>query len=375
MQIWQKFLLKKEVQDILIIISKLKKNASVIHGDNRKMLKLIKNLSALKIDLPSRACLFSNQDNNIDFNKLIDCSIIWTEPKTKEQVWHMDALKRFAVVNVILTSDIPTEFLDVQYINKNQDSKDFDYPLKWPLNKKQNLEIKSGDAIFFWSNMIHRGPANINNEDRISLYLTFALKGQKQQITTDFAFPNWAWIDSKFENSTTLKRSHFQIDFIIMNDLLDLYPLNWHNDNIHENVSMQVQERQKFISTFPIAKKYFLLFWSDSQFYLTKIEIDKNENVCIHYYPTLKHPKATFEKITLEKFNTLEKIEINIDNLQELQGFSLYTQKGYTEKKITDQKCIFYSFSHLVLKEKCEISIPHIFHEGQTIFVHPLILF
>ncbi len=370
MQVWQKFLSQKETQNVLQIIFKLKKNATSIHGEKRKMLKLIKNIKILNIDFESKAKLFSSHNDEIDFSSLIDCSIIWTEKNSLAQVWHMDALKRFAVVNIILTTNIPTEFLQEDYILKDQDNKDFDYPLRWSSIIKPNVNINSGDAIFFWSNMIHRGPES-KTEERISLYLTFPLKNHiKTKITTDFAYPNWAWIDSKFKDSTTLKRSYEQIDFIRLNNLLDLYPLNWHGEMIYANVEKQIHERNQYISQFPLKNTFFLIYWSNGKSYVAKIIPYKNY-ISIHYFPTFEFPSKTIEKVSLENFQSLNQLEITSENIQELQGYSLTNQKGYIEKRIITQRCIVYSFTHLVLKEATEIVIPQVFFKDQIIFIHP----
>ena len=353
MQVWQNFLTQEEISSLLVIVSKLKKHASVIHGEKRCMLKLIKKISLLKLNIQSKAEIFSNAESNIDFKNPIDCSIIWTEKNASPQVWHMDAIERFAVLNIVLTTNIPTEFLDIQ---KTEDK--FEYPLQWNLSQCLALKIKPGDGIFFWSNMIHRGPGTLK-EERISLYLTFPFKNSKNSITTDFAYPNWAWIDSKFENSLTLKRSFYQIDFIISNHLLDLYPKNWHGDNIFQSVANQMEERKNYIQNYPPKNTYLVEF--ETTFYLANI-VFNNIGVEIHYYPTVKYPQKFIEKMKFEKWEKINKILIDEKNMDEYQGYSSTYKKNYIKK----ENILIYLFSHLVLKES-DIAIPKIF---PMVYIH-----
>ncbi len=359
MQVWQNFLSQDEISSTLFIIQNLKKKAHVIHGEKRSMLKLIKNMKILKLSIQSKANMFS-QRNEIDFEHPIDCSIIWTDKHASPQVWHMDAIENFAVLNIILTTNIPTEFLDS---NANDENK-FEYPLNWNCLKTLQLNIKPGDGIFFWSNMIHRGPGTLDQE-RISLYLTFPIKENfiQKNLTTDFAYPNWAWIDSKFENATTLKRSFYQIDFIIKNNLLDLYPLDWHGDKVFDSVSNQINERIKYIENYPPLNIYLIEF--EKEFYLTRVTSFKTF-IEVFYYPTIKYPKEFIEQIKLEKWQYINKIQINENNLNDYQGYSLTPKKNYQLKT----NILIYLFSHLVLKE-ADIAITKIL---TTAYIHPLLI-
>ncbi len=360
MQIWQNFLSQAEVQSVVSIVSKLKKNAHLIHGEKRRMLKLIKGVESLKLDFQKKSKTFSTSEE-IDFSKLIDCSIIWTEKNATPQVWHMDAIERFAVLNIILTTDIPTEFLNIP---KQNDEK-FEYPLNWNLHSSIfPIKIKSGDGIFFWSNEIHRGPAN-GEEERISLYLTFPLFRSSSSPTTDFAYPNWAWIDSKFNKSTTLKRTYNQIDFILKNNLLCLYPIDWHGSNVYQSVENQIDERKSFIASFP-PLNLFLVEYEDI-FYLANIKL-KQTIVEICYYPTCTFNSNYIEKIDLHSWELIKKIRIDVSNLDLYQGYSLKPKENYIQKKVHT----VYLFSHLALKE-CDIVIPKIVNAN--VFVHPLLVF
>ncbi len=380
MQVWQSFLSESEKKHILSQTLTFEKHARAIHGEKRKMCKIKHHFDALNLNIKQKLEHFQHHPD-VDFDRIHDCSIIWTEPGAKCQDWHMDALKRFAVLNIILNSDIATEFLDVPFNSNDQDknvmTNTFDYHLCWALSSEKliPLNMKKGDAVFFWSNMIHRGPSMPleMKEPRISLYMTFPLKTQGK-ITTDFAFPNWAWIDAHFIQTHRLLRPTLQIDFIIRHDLLHLYPKDWHGENIHQLVEDQIKNREKFISLFPQEAHLFLVQWkTNDEFFLAKVTTEKNKK-CILYYPTSKYPKTTVENVDMDRWNNITKIPIDTkEAVDKYCGYSFVPIPQYMELKPSlSKKWIVYPFSHLCLKTE-EIVIPFIVPSSScsSIFVHP----
>lgn len=390
MQVWQQFLSEKERVQLVNESANFKQYAKSIHGEKRTMCKIKYHMHLLTVDIVSKCKnQFKGDETEIDFDRLHDCSIIWTGSDVAEQVWHMDALKRFAVVNIILNSDVPTEFLDLEYKRKDQgiSSTTFDYPLKW-VSSKQDEEtktiapkIEAGDAIFFWSQTIHRGPANpASKKERISLYMTFPLKKQLK-ITTDYAFPNYAWFDSHFQCT----KNHYhsdnyneirclkQIDFIIKNEfLLDLYPHDWHGTNIYKAVKQQVDKRKAYIANFPSCANLWLVFWQTGQVYLTTVDFSiDNQKVKIHYLPTKKIPKPTIETVDTKTWElALKKIEIDLENVHEYNGYSPVPKENFLKLQTP---CLLYPFSHLCTIE-CSPVIPLQIKETGTIYVHPDLL-
>ena len=392
MQVWQTFLSENECTQLKIEVGNFKQYARPIHGEKRTMCKIKYHMHLLSVDFVTKCKNhFQEQSTEIDFDRLHDCSVIWTEIGAREQVWHMDALKRFAVVNVILNSDIPTEFLDLEYIKKDQglSSKNLDYPLKWVSLMVEETKmiikpkINPGDAIFFWSQHIHRGPANLSEKERISLYMTFPLKIHLK-ITTDFAFTNWAWIDAHFE----CKKKHYhsdnndeirpikQIDFIIKNDLLQLYPHDWNGVAVYESVQKQIEQREKYIADFPSSANLWLVFWQTGQMFLTTVEfLTDKQKVKINYLPTKKFPRQTVECVDLLTWEKdIRKINITKENLNEYNGYSLLVSKEHFLQVQTP--CTIYPFSHLCSID-CKVIIPlYISREETTnVYVHPDLVF
>jgi len=261
----------KELDGLTEYAQDVYKYANVIHGEERKMYKLIQDSEFLH--LFSRP--LQHLQDVFQQSQIIDCSFIWTHSHAKEQVWHMDSLDSFYVCNVLINSNIPTEFLNVEY-KKNC----FQYDMQWPTDPKPPLKVEAGDAICFMSDTIHRGPCNTSSETRLTLYLTFA--NTRKKLTTDYTYPNWAWIDAQFEGSKPLKRSDRQIDFFIANPhLVTLYPLLWFEDPIRESIALQIQSRLTFM------KKQFPhgMYWIEweKEWYLAHTRIEDNQVVC-HYY-------------------------------------------------------------------------------------------
>ncbi len=218
--------------------------------------------------------------------------------------------------------------------------------------------------------MIHRGPSNkFLTSDRISLYITFPLKNQISKITTDFAYPNWAWIDSHFSNSTINKRSSKQIDFIILNNLLHLYPFDWHGENVNKYVENQIIQRKLFISEFPQNSNLYYIQWNNkNDFYLATCFLEKKNQIKILYHPTIKTPKITFETIYCKSiWENINKIHIQLNNIHLYQGYSWISFESYIRINQNKKKIIIYPFSHLCSIES-EIVIP--FEVSCEIYVH-----
>ncbi len=355
-RVFHNLLSPDDIEKIASLVNK--KIAKPIHGERRKMQKLIKILSPdalvwLKQKAQIKEPVFEK------FTSLLDCSLIWTSENAPSQEWHMDSLEKFLVINIILESENATEFLDVPFIDNEQWNKDekqthFDYPIVW---KKSSSVLKPrvqpGDAICFWSNTIHRGPATGKNEKRASLYMTFGQPSQTR-ITTDFAFPNWSWFDHQFYQLDKNKRSAEELDYLLSHEQLvdELYPLEWFGNAVRQTVHDEMDKRHKYVAQFPAnANLYDVLWDEDHQYYLCQVT-KEGTLFKLKYFPTQPSQKSSqqsshFEETMSEKsWLQVKKIHIDSCSIQTLNigGFEIMKDEETQPKKYT-----VYPFSHRVI--------------------------
>lgn len=321
-----------EIKEILSIIDINK--ANVIHGENR-MMQTFGNKAPSKLQLHKWNHKIQNLTN--EYSIMHDCSIIFTLQDAQPQVWHMDALEKFLVINVMLTSTNGTEFLDVPYSNRDQaysinDLKDFDYPLVWNDLNYKKASIKPGDAIVFWSNMIHRGPGTLSKEPRISLYLSF-YKPSQPIITTKFAFPNWAWFDSHFDDAHVTKRSMKEIDFLLQHEyLVSIFPDRWFEDRVLKSVQDQIHKRKLMIEKYSkdsSGLNIYNIYWeADQKWYLGQKSIQDNMVKIIYFSTNPNQQNVSIEYQTLSEWSNVKKQHItHFDNLS-TGGYEIRNKKN-----------------------------------------------
>ncbi len=145
-----------EITKLVKDVNKFRHEAVTIHGSGRTMLQLEKTFSP---DYIFHIC--DRIISKLPFSVLgcHDCAIIWTNPGSKAQDFHMDCLDSFPVMTILLNDKTPTEFLDITY-NPTFVPQKFEYPFCWSDANSNVLtpQVQCGDGILFHSNMIHRGP-------------------------------------------------------------------------------------------------------------------------------------------------------------------------------------------------------------------------
>lgn len=357
--------------------------ARKIHGENRAMFKTITNQKLFKKMqseihslLPhihralAKIHLFSSRCKA--FRYLHDCSFLYAYPEAQAQVWHMDSLQKFLVVNILLSSHKSTEFLALNYVEakKLEETKSInaffsseelqlDYPVEWasPTNGKDifyKTECAPGDAIAFWSNTIHRGPNTLQeSHTRVSLYLTFSehqAVNSQATITTDYAFPNWAWLDAQFDDnfgdlkidvffgSPNVKKKHqhcpFQLDFLKQNKFLlkNLYPEIWFERKVRFDLETELEYRRKTLENFPDSLNLWDVYWpQDAQYYLAKMISLSDSGVELLYLASHTSPITTFESMTIKEWNKTLKTKITLQNIATLRigGFEAETPTAW----------------------------------------------
>ncbi len=313
------------------------KKAGEIHGEYRYMQKLIPNYAKWAHEIADKVWMELKMEN-CPFTQLHDCSIIFVKPGAAAQSWHMDALNKFLVVNVLVNSDNGTEFLDLPYAVREQNIADrFDYPSNWILGSKNQFvkpSVAVGDAIVFWSNVIHRGPSTMEEKNtRISLYLTF--KKPRQSVTTDFAYPNWAWFDARFAGpNKPNRRGSQEIEFLRNNqEYLELFPDSWFEIDVYGSVTRQVKEREQQALTFPECLNLVDVKWPKTdKFYLCQYSITEKGEFALRYFATADFPRESWEYLSPAEFRKLEKKFITNDNWCQLDIAGCQVGKSTAEE-------------------------------------------
>lgn len=332
----------------LQLMEQLSQKAEVIHGEKRRMFKLMKTHPLLTRTF---AQTIQNKLKTNDlfkpYTKLQDCSVLYAEHHVQPQVWHMDSLEKFLVINVALSKKAKcTEFLHLPYVDKDQNvALAFDYPCHWEQaaeGKKYSTPLlQCGDAVVFWSNCIHRGPET--HENRTMLYLTFK-KPNQRGTTTDFTYPNWAWLDARFaSNDSVLRRSPREVEFLQNNqDLVDeLFPEMWFSEPVRESVHKQILERQENNKLFPEHVSLYDVKWSDNKYYLAKIHSQTKKQVTLKYYATKDFPHISYETLSLSDWSRMPKTHITKQNIEDLE------LGGYMSKPSGVQMLVF-PFTHRI---------------------------
>jgi hypothetical protein len=372
----------EEIDCLLKDITLYESQALEIHG-NRTMLKLqtvfakeyVQNLfDKVKKRMP------------LECEKGIDCSVVFTKPGSVCQDWHLDSLQNFPVINILLNSNITTEFLDIDYV-PNFTAGILQYPACWTASPKNILQpdVQSGDGIYFPSNSIHRGPA-LNKSDsttRICLFLSFSTKNERGP-TTDYVYSNWEWLDCCFGyNDFEQIRSWKHIDFLITNpSLLDLYPKNVETINgtisVRQSIVDQMIDRKDFIKNYPDSLYIYDIVDVLGIHRFVSVIRHRRKSITLYFYKQNQDKEGSNfsveQTLDFDTFLELKPVKITKRNM--------WTFSGYMFKKIQStmikKECpiIVYPFSHrLAISELDSTTIPLQINASrkEPIFVHPLL--
>lgn len=358
-----------EVAKIIKDANKVKFRSVPIHGFQRSMLQLEKIFSSNYI-----AHIFNLIRSKIPFpvSGGHDCSVVWTEPGSEAQDWHMDSLQNFPVMTILLNAETPTEFLDINY-HPNFIPQIFEYPLCWTKDHSNILkpEIQLGDGILFNSNTIHRGPKVTTDQNtRMCLFVSFRTTVQLNP-STEYVYSNWEWLDEHFHCKDLTIRSFALIDFIIENPyLLDLYPEDIDGVAVRQSIKHQINDRLLNVNNFFANKCLYDITQSETSSH-SLVVLQK----CTKHSIWLKcfHRSKAVQKVTEYEFWTQCKPKLITEkNISQTAygGFSFQKTQPYLQK--IEFPIIVQTFSHR-LNLPNELSVPLSINATKLkpVFVHP----
>lgn len=366
----------QEIQVLINDVQKYESQALAIHG-NRKMIKLETVFPCEYIK-----SLFQKVSSKIpNYEEGIDCSVVFTEPGSDPQEWHMDALQKFPVVNIVLNSLVATEFLDVPYQPCFQEGT-LNYPACWTSGTEKVVkpDVGPGDGILFWANCIHRGPSLSaqNTDTRWCLFMSFRTTSTRP--TTDYVFANWNWLDRVFGSDRMRERPWPLIDFLMANpDLLNIYPKvldekYW----IRQSILDQIGDRKLFNRTFPNnLEMYDIIVLGKHR--LVSLLKRKQGEIKLYFYPERQgnEEEESVQAMNEKSFYELHPLKITRKNLATiaLGGFNFVkTQSDLTRVEST---IFVYPFTHRldkqIMSDGTSILMKIEASRQRPVFIHPLL--
>ena len=159
------------------IIKKAQQHSFPIQGGKRQAAKSnfyakLNKAEQMHLFALERACFNHAVSQNpliADWDN-IDLAILWAEPETNCQEWHLDTMEAIVAATVVASGHpTPTEFADLKYRDIDVDDDDFDIvanamnlPLDWTTLQPASRPRWCFDpkTLFtFMANAVHRGPA------------------------------------------------------------------------------------------------------------------------------------------------------------------------------------------------------------------------